>query len=116
MHSMKHESKQCPRCQSTFECKVNNVLHCQCNEVRLSEATQAYLGQTEYDCLCKKCLQELDAMVQKTASYPFPKRGEPLIEGLHYYMENQFFVFTEFYHLSRGYCCQSGCRHCAYRA
>ncbi|MEO6962656.1 MAG: DUF5522 domain-containing protein [Puia sp.] len=23
-------------------------------------------------------------------------------------------MFTEFYHISRGYCCRSGCRHCAY--
>jgi hypothetical protein len=25
-----------------------------------------------------------------------------------------FLVFTEKYHLKRGYCCQSGCRHCPY--
>ncbi|MFL5815393.1 MAG: DUF5522 domain-containing protein [Bdellovibrionia bacterium] len=24
------------------------------------------------------------------------------------------YVFTEQYHLKRGYCCQSGCRHCPY--
>ncbi|MEO1009880.1 MAG: DUF5522 domain-containing protein [Bacteroidota bacterium] len=23
-------------------------------------------------------------------------------------------VFTEFYHILRGQCCQNGCRHCAY--
>ncbi|MBP9682571.1 MAG: hypothetical protein KBD76_14280 [Bacteriovorax sp.] len=23
-------------------------------------------------------------------------------------------VFTESYHLKRGFCCQSGCRHCPY--
>ena len=25
-------------------------------------------------------------------------------------------VFTEVYHLARGSCCDSGCRHCPYRA
>lgn len=25
------------------------------------------------------------------------------------------FVFTEAYHLARGQCCDSGCRHCPYR-
>lgn len=25
-----------------------------------------------------------------------------------------FVVFTETYHLKRGYCCKSGCRHCPY--
>jgi hypothetical protein len=31
-----------------------------------------------------------------------------------YYWENGFMVFTEAYHLKRGYCCESGCRHCPY--
>ncbi len=31
-----------------------------------------------------------------------------------YYMENGFMVFTEAYHLRRGYCCKSACRHCPY--
>lgn len=25
-----------------------------------------------------------------------------------------FIVFTEVYHLKRGYCCKSGCKHCPY--
>ncbi|WKZ58615.1 MAG: DUF5522 domain-containing protein [Cyclobacteriaceae bacterium] len=31
-----------------------------------------------------------------------------------YYLENGKVVFTASYHLKRGYCCQSGCRHCPY--
>jgi Family of unknown function (DUF5522) len=31
-----------------------------------------------------------------------------------FYFENGLMVFTEAYHLKRGYCCQSGCRHCPY--
>ena len=31
-----------------------------------------------------------------------------------YYMENGFMVFTETFHLRRGYCCKNGCRHCPY--
>ncbi len=31
------------------------------------------------------------------------------------YMEGPYVVFTEQYHLRRGYCCNSGCRHCPYR-
>jgi hypothetical protein len=38
----------------------------------------------------------------------------PLREGVDYYMENGLCVFTKEYHLRRGYCCRSGCRHCAY--
>jgi Family of unknown function (DUF5522) len=29
-----------------------------------------------------------------------------------YYLENGLFVFTAAYHLKRGYCCGSACRHC----
>lgn len=24
-------------------------------------------------------------------------------------------VFTEYHHIERGYCCNSGCRHCPYK-
>ena len=39
----------------------------------------------------------------------------PLREGIDYYLnEDGLFVFTEAYHLKRGYCCKSGCKHCPY--
>jgi hypothetical protein len=31
-----------------------------------------------------------------------------------YYSEEGFIVFTKQYHLKRGHCCQSGCKHCPY--
>ncbi|RDI94732.1 hypothetical protein DV704_10550 [Meiothermus sp. QL-1] len=37
-----------------------------------------------------------------------------LREGEDYYLEGGLWVFTESYHLKRGYCCGSGCRHCPY--
>lgn len=39
---------------------------------------------------------------------------DELVEGLDYYMENGFLVFTERYLRKRGFCCRSGCRHCPY--
>jgi hypothetical protein len=38
----------------------------------------------------------------------------PLVEGLDYYLEDGLMVFTAHYLRNRGYCCQSGCRHCPY--
>jgi hypothetical protein len=35
-------------------------------------------------------------------------------ENKDFYLENGFVVFTEAFHLKRGYCCKSGCRHCPY--
>jgi hypothetical protein len=38
-----------------------------------------------------------------------------LTEGEDYYLTTEGYkVFTEAYHLKRGYCCKSGCRHCPY--
>jgi hypothetical protein len=32
----------------------------------------------------------------------------------YYLNEKGYIVFTEAYHLKRGYCCENGCRHCPY--
>ncbi len=45
-----------------------------------------------------------------------PAVRPPLKEHEDFYWENGFMVFTEAYHKKRGYCCQSGCRHCPYRS
>ena len=42
-----------------------------------------------------------------------PEAPRPL-ETEDYYMEGPFMVFTAAYHLKRGYCCGSRCRHCPY--
>ncbi|HEX4007658.1 MAG TPA: DUF5522 domain-containing protein [Acidobacteriaceae bacterium] len=36
----------------------------------------------------------------------------PLVEGEDFYREGPYVVFTAAYHLRRGTCCGSGCRHC----
>jgi uncharacterized protein DUF5522 len=36
------------------------------------------------------------------------------VEGEDFYREGDFIVFTRLYHLKRGYCCGSRCRHCPY--
>jgi hypothetical protein len=39
-----------------------------------------------------------------------------LIEGKDYYLDaNGYMVFTEKYHLERGYCCKNICRHCPWK-
>ncbi|MDH5608234.1 MAG: DUF5522 domain-containing protein [Cyclobacteriaceae bacterium] len=47
-----------------------------------------------------------------TGKKPFP----PALEsGDYYFLSDGRMVFTEKYHQKRGYCCESGCRHCPYR-
>lgn len=41
--------------------------------------------------------------------------SKPLIEHEDFYYDNNgYTVFTERYHLQKGYCCGLGCRHCPY--
>ncbi|MCH2224414.1 MAG: DUF5522 domain-containing protein [Crocinitomicaceae bacterium] len=43
----------------------------------------------------------------------FSKRSK--FDSEDYYLNSEgFIVFTEAYHLKRGYCCKSGCKHCPY--
>jgi hypothetical protein len=39
---------------------------------------------------------------------------EPATDEPDWYFENGLLVYTAAYHLKRGYCCGSGCRHCPY--
>jgi hypothetical protein len=45
---------------------------------------------------------------EQLAPRPTPKEGED------FYWEGPYMVFTEAWHLKRGYCCGSACRHCPY--
>ncbi|HEX8091925.1 MAG TPA: histidine phosphatase family protein [Blastocatellia bacterium] len=58
----------------------------------------------------------LESGAGSRASRTAPKPSQPphLVEGEDYYYEGAMMVFTARYHLRRGYCCQSGCRHCPY--
>lgn len=41
--------------------------------------------------------------------------NQPHTETDNYYFDpNGLMVFKEKYHLDRGYCCKSGCRHCPF--
>jgi len=33
----------------------------------------------------------------------------------YYFNEEGLMVFTEAYHLKRGYCCKNGCKHCPWK-
>ena len=41
-------------------------------------------------------------------------KTKQLLEDFDYYLEKGNYVFTAWYHLKRGSCCQNGCRHCPY--
>jgi len=43
----------------------------------------------------------------------FSNQGK-LSEKDFYKSSKGYIIFTEKYHLKRGYCCKSGCKHCPY--
>ncbi len=44
---------------------------------------------------------------------PFSNKAK-FAEEDYYLSPEGYIVFTEAYHLKRGYCCKSGCKHCPY--
>lgn len=40
--------------------------------------------------------------------------GKDFVEKIHYYLEDGKMVFTEQYHIERGFCCGNKCRNCSY--
>jgi hypothetical protein len=43
------------------------------------------------------------------------KLAESELRPEDFYYEGPYLVFTAAYHLKRGYCCNSDCRHCPYK-
>ncbi len=94
-------------------CSTGKGHRCACADVQLSALTLEFLTKTRYSCLCNSCLKQYETWVTEAAKNR-ATAADGLVEGIHYYLEDGKWVFTPVYHIQRGYCCQSGCRHCAY--
>jgi len=51
---------------------------------------------------------------EQPADSTLKKKAESKLQPGDFYYDGPYFVFTEQYHLRRGACCESGCRHCPY--
>jgi len=60
-----HETVHCPRCKTIFECRVGNVLQCQCQAVTLSEDERQYINEHYSGCLCADCLQHMKSIYKQ---------------------------------------------------
>jgi len=112
--------KTCPGCGTEFTCgPAVEEKNCWCDELPHISPVAA----EDHGCLCRTCLKELIARIElsqrdvaQTLSTKGNEMSQPsLIEGEDYYCEESAIVFTARYHLRRGYCCESGCRHCPYK-
>ncbi len=52
-------SKNCLRCHTTFVCNAGNISLCQCNAVQINKRAFQYINANYKDCLCKRCLHEI---------------------------------------------------------
>ena len=114
--------KICSECKNTFDCGDSpDGSACWCNAF-----PPIFEIEAGKDCLCSSCLkknslQKINDFVSKvTAKNAINNRAanlpksSTLIEEIDYYIENDNYVFTAWYHLKRGSCCGNGCRHCPY--
>ena len=114
----------CPICARPNRCRLETGEAykgpCWCEQPILSAGTLNRLldDLPESRCLCRDCLEAIardpeitwDMLVARSrasANALSPIDGDTYREGAHV-------VFTAQYHLRRGYCCGSGCRHCPY--
>jgi Family of unknown function (DUF5522)/Cysteine-rich CWC len=111
------EQKNCSSCGDSFTCGSEiGEGNCWCAQL----PHLSLVANEDQDCLCPRCLREA---IQKLASagavgHPATNAGlnaqYSLVKGEDYYLEGEAIVFTARYHLRRGHCCESGCRHCPY--
>lgn len=114
------QNARCPICARPNSCRLETGEAfkgaCWCEAPQISEAAMRRMRDTlpEGRCLCAACLTAIAAdpevkwsTLAARAKNPVPGPGDS-------YKENGYVVFTAQYHLRRGYCCGSGCRHCPY--
>lgn len=108
------KNKFCTHCKEPITCKVEDIENCDCSKVTVSGQLRAFLANSYHKCLCNNCLEKFEKMAEFSKDNVLPLRRSQMIESTHYYMENDYFVFTELYHFLKGQCCGNSCRHCVY--
>ena len=112
-------TKNCSRCEKEFHCANPGLCWC-------SDLPQIMPLDAVDDCFCKDCLIELqnekintfidnnslEKSVKLASDYYDP---DNLIENTDYSIENGKWIFSKWFLLKRGFCCDNGCRNCPYK-
>lgn len=109
--------KSCFNCGVSFTCgPTSGEQSCWCEAL----PHISLVAGADQDCLCPECLAEAIANLPRagadisTLTHSTLTLPPTLVQGEDYYCEGPAIVFTARYHLRRGYCCESACRHCPY--
>jgi hypothetical protein len=106
------DASLCPLCGNPNECQLCTAAvykgPCWCYGVQIPAALVARVPDESRNrsCICRRCVEEFQR-------HEGAKLPQPLCADDFYYSAGKM-VFTETYHLRRGYCCGNGCRHCPY--
>lgn len=58
----------CPRCQTNFECKAEDIKKCQCASIVLEQHQREYISERYEACLCISCLEQLQMECEKISN------------------------------------------------
>ena len=104
-------AERCPLCKGPNGCRLATTATykgpCWCEQTEVPEAMLSRLPKESVGriCVCASCVTE----------HHQTHGNRPVSEARDYYTDELGrVVFTEAYHLRRGYCCDQGCRHCPF--
>ncbi|UOA10391.1 MULTISPECIES: DUF5522 domain-containing protein [Methylobacter] len=115
------QNKLCSTCGTILICGVTQTgKSCWCAAYPAIMAVDS-----QQDCLCENCLSKAiqgkiiefinRLSLQDAIAAAHKYRGDGnLIQGIDYLNENNKMVFTKWYHLKRGSCCENACKNCPY--
>jgi hypothetical protein len=105
--------ERCPLCGQPNDCQLCTTAAykgpCWCEAADIPHELLARVPAELRNkaCVCRACVNNFRA----TCASNSPQTVRP---GDFYFDPGGLMVFTAAYHLRRGYCCGSGCRHCPY--
>lgn len=103
----------CPLCRRVNDCQLCSVAAykgpCWCAQMEIPDALLAEVPADlqNQTCICRDCIVQFQRK-------HFGDTSRKVLSGDFYFDAGGLMIFTAAYHLRRGYCCGSGCRHCPY--
>jgi hypothetical protein len=107
------DASQCPLCGQPNDCQLCTTAAykgpCWCTAAKIPDELIAKVQPESRNkaCICRDCVTQFHRNNRQQAAPLKVLPGD-------FYFEQGLIVFTAAYHLRRGYCCGSGCRHCPY--
>ena len=111
--------KHCSQCQQQFGCGAGTG-NCWCMSF------PPIMSPTfEQDCFCQSCLDDainerIEMLVNEQGMEHFQRLADPyrdqskLIKNVDYKIEDGLHVFSKWYLIKQGQCCNNGCNNCPY--